>query len=102
MNITKSDILKREFQNALLLQNKSENELKDERNRYEQQIERSKNNIKDSLTRLRQYNENKEKLSKKIKKKLKLMKIFKILHRSGNRKWKKRNIKINNRLFGQI
>ena len=67
MNITKSDILKREFQNALLLQNKSENELKDERNRYEQQIERSKNNIKDSLTRLRQYNENKRKLISKIR-----------------------------------
>ena len=66
MNI-KSSILKKEFQNAFKLQNKSAKDLKDERKRYEDEIERNNNNIKDSLTRLRQYHENKRKLISKIR-----------------------------------
>ena len=63
----KSDILNKNFQESLKLQKKTDSEINDERKKYSDEIERNLSNIKDCLTRLREYHESKRKLISKIK-----------------------------------
>ena len=63
----KSQILKDEFQKALRLKNKTDGDIENEREKYSEEIERNQNNIKDCLTRLRDYHESKRKLIAKIR-----------------------------------